>query len=106
MGLFVRIEDAAIDWLDRRKQDRKMRRYGGIQKCPWCHEWFQYHEGSKSEVYEPQPFLDKYTCGNCGGTSLWHFALGMIFVAPLNEPPRPDDGEWAKDFGVQRGSNG
>lgn len=32
------------------------------------------------------PFLDVLTCGVCGGTSLWRFEIGMIFIKELDPP--------------------
>lgn len=82
------IEDRILNWLRRREQDRKLRRYGGIQSCPWCRQLIQTGEKWGFLVWDRDPFIDVATCGCCGGTSLWRFELGMIYIGPL-DPPQP-----------------
>jgi len=75
-------------WLERRFADVLLRRFGGIQVCPWCRQWAQSEPGWHFRAWERDLFLDKLTCGVCGGTSLWRFEMGMIGISPLG-PPKP-----------------
>lgn len=88
MKLVEHFENAIRSWLDRRREGRLLDRFGGIQTCPWCRQTVQAHAGWKFECNEVDRRLDRLTCGNCGGTSLWLWAMGMMFVGPL-DPPRP-----------------
>jgi hypothetical protein len=54
------------------------------EKCPWCRQW----KGGGFEVWERDPFVDHYTCANCGGTSLWRWEMCMIYIGAL-QPPEP-----------------
>lgn len=86
--LFQRLEEYAAAWLQRRKEVRLMRRFGGIQWCPWCRQVAQSNAGGWSfKEWEGNQFHDVLTCGVCSGTSVWHFAMGMIPVGPLDPPP-------------------
>lgn len=76
-------------WLERRRRERMLRRFGGIQRCPWCRQIAQDGDGWSFVEWGGNPFHDVLTCGVCGGTSVWHFAIGMHAVGPL-APPRPD----------------
>ena len=80
-------------WLERKLKERRdnelLAKYGGIQTCPWCKQCAQEKPGWKFTQWVRDPFLDVLTCGVCAGTSLWHFTIGMVYVAPL-DPPTPD----------------
>jgi hypothetical protein len=88
-GILEHFEGRVAAWLDRRRRDRLLRRVGGIQRCPWCRQIAQEGEGWSLAEWEGNAFHDVLTCGVCGGTSVWHFAMGMHPVGPL-APPRPD----------------
>lgn len=76
-------------WLKARRIDRTLRRYGGIQTCPWCRQCAQdANVDWRFDRWERDPFVDVLTCGVCGGTSLWRFELGMFYIGPL-APPEP-----------------
>lgn len=85
-ALIERVEGGLRAWLDRRRDDRLCRRFGGIQTCPWCRQCAQHGDGWSFTDYSVSPFLDVLTCGVCGGTSLWHFGLGMHWAGPLDPP--------------------
>ena len=52
------------------------------ERCPWCRQ----RDGGRFEVWERDPFLDRYTCANCGGTSLWRWEVCMIYIGTLTPP--------------------
>jgi len=71
------------------KERALMKRYGGIQWCPWCRQCAQSGDGEWSfRDWEAEPTLDVLTCSVCSGTSIWLFGLGMIYMGPL-DPPAP-----------------
>ncbi|WP_269582016.1 hypothetical protein [Roseibium sp. Sym1] len=76
-------------WVDRKREEKMMHAFGGIQRCPWCRQWAQSSGDWHFKTYEENPYLDVLTCGVCGGTSLWRFELGMLFEGSL-EPPVPE----------------
>ncbi|WP_164867937.1 hypothetical protein [Rhodovarius crocodyli] len=84
-----RLESKMLGWLTRRKEERLLLRHGGIQTCPWCRQCAQFSPDWSLVPSEEHPTLDVLTCGVCGGTSLWLFAIGMVPMAPL-APPLPD----------------
>lgn len=74
-------------WLRKRREDRMLKRYGGLQDCPWCKQCAQ--DANVEWRFDPwpdNPFYDQLTCGVCGGTSLWMWGLGMHFQRPLSHP--------------------
>lgn len=77
-------ERAVRRWRD----NQLLRRFGGIQRCPWCRQVAQSGDNWHFEEWERDPFVDVLTCGVCGGTSLWRFEMGMMWIGPL-EPPKP-----------------
>ena len=78
----------AEKWSARKINERRMRRFGGIQTCTWCRQTANQGENWSLKEWARDPFIDVLTCGCCGGTSLWRFELGMIYIAALN-PPKP-----------------
>jgi len=84
----ARHEHALMRWLHRRMLERLMRRYGGIQRCPWCKQCAQLGDGwcfdSKTD-----PLIDALHCGNCGGVSRWRFEMGMMPLDPIGISPPP-----------------
>lgn len=76
-------------YLKRRREDKILQQWGGIQTCPWCRQCAQQEEGWSFKAWDRDPFLDVLTCSVCKGTSLWRFELGMMYVAPL-DPPEPN----------------
>lgn len=76
------------DWSKRKLHDRLLRRYGGLQRCTWCRQIAQTDGDWSFDKWDRDQMLDKLTCGVCGGTSLWRFELGMMYVAAL-DPPQP-----------------
>jgi hypothetical protein len=86
--MLERLEAKAASILTERRLDRMTRRYGGIQKCTWCRQCAQDGEDWNIAPYDADFSLDVLTCGVCGGTSLWHWGMGMHFVRPL-DPPKP-----------------
>lgn len=102
----MRIEAALRDWLNRRHEDHLLYLFGGIQQCPWCRQIVQKHKGWRFECSEVDRKLDVLTCGNCGGTSHWIFAMGMQFVESIAAPlpiarttPRPSTESGEKGAG-------
>lgn len=85
-GLILSLENRAARWLENRRKNRLMNRFGGIQRCPWCRQIAQDGAGWSFQTYEHDQSLDVLTCGVCGGTSLWLFSIGMIAIAPLSPP--------------------
>lgn len=78
-----------LKWAIKRRDERLLQRFGGIQDCPWCRQCAQSGEGPWSfKAWKRDPFIDVLTCSVCGGTSLWRFELGMFYVGAL-EPPEP-----------------
>lgn len=75
-------------WSVRRAEERLLRQFGGIQTCPWCRQCAQMGDGWHFGTWDRDPFLDVLTCGVCGGTSLWRFEIGMIYIGAL-VPPAP-----------------
>ncbi len=88
------IVDRVSAWVERKKLDRIMHAHGGYQMCPWCRQCAQGGPGWNIASCQQDPFLDILTCGVCGGTSLWHWEMSMLYVAPL-DPPIPD---WKPDL--------
>ncbi len=87
-GPLARIEHRLMRWLHDRMLDRLLRRYGGIQMCPWCKQCAQAHDGWHFDS-KTDPTIDALHCGNCGGVSRWRFELGMMGLEPigLRAPP-------------------
>lgn len=83
-----RLEKKLSAFLNRRRHDRLVRRFGGIQQCPWCRQCAQDGDGWNFKPSKESAGLDALTCGVCGGTSLWLFGMGMHFIRPL-DPPKP-----------------
>lgn len=83
-----KLTNAIQRWLDRRNENDLMRRFGGIQRCPWCKQWAQSRDGWHFKADPDNAMLDVLTCGVCQGTSLWMFGMGMHYVKPL-APPLP-----------------
>lgn len=81
-NLIERIESALSRWLHGRAKHRALRRFGGIQKCPWCKQWAQLHEGWHFDS-NTDPTIDALHCGNCGGVSRWRFEMGMMPLDPI-----------------------
>jgi hypothetical protein len=82
------LEARLRNWLKRRHEHALMKRYGGIQWCPWCRQCAQSEGDWRFDPWEVSPTLDVLTCGVCGGTSIWLFAPVMIYMGALN-PPMP-----------------
>ena len=76
------------EWSERRLEKRLLESYGGIQTCPWCTQTVQKKGDWSIVAWDRDPMLDVITCGPCGGTSLWRFEIGFIYIGPL-EPPKP-----------------
>lgn len=76
------------NWTSAKLEDRLLKKFGGIQTCPWCLQRIQAFGDWSIEEWTKDPFVDVITCGPCGGTSLWRFEMGMLYVGPLN-PPQP-----------------
>lgn len=72
----------------RKLEDRALTIYGGTQDCPWCKQTAQTGDEWSFKVWDHDLDLDILTCGCCGGTSLWRFEMGAIYVGPL-KPPMP-----------------
>ena len=72
--------------LDERQETSLLRRWGGIQLCPWCLQYVQKSGDWSIAAWDRDPFLDVITCGPCGGTSLWRFEMLMIYIGPLAPP--------------------
>lgn len=82
MGLIEKLHD----WSARKIDERRLQRFGGIQKCPWCRQIANQGDGWSITEWPRDAFLDVLTCGCCGGTSLWRFEIGMIYIGPLDAP--------------------
>lgn len=87
-GWIAMLEHRVMRWLHRRMLDRLLRRYGGIQMCPWCNQCAQAHDGWRFDSVT-DPSIDALHCGNCGGVSRWRFEWGMMPLTPigLRAPP-------------------
>ncbi len=88
--MFERFENALSLWLHERAKERAMKRFGGIQRCPWCKQWAQLHEGWFFDSHT-DPTIDALHCGNCKGVSRWRFEMGMMPLDPIGRtcPPVP-----------------
>lgn len=74
-------------WLRRRREERMLQEYGGIQWCPWCKQCAQ--DSNADWRFDPYPEdmrLDVLTCGVCKGRSLWLWGMGMMPVCALDHP--------------------
>lgn len=83
----MRITERIQRWLDRREEDRLLRKFGGTQTCPWCARIMQGSEDTTCD--DSAPFETAFTCGHCGGQSFWRWEVGFIFLAAGAPPPRP-----------------
>ena len=75
--------------LKERRREKLLRRFGGIQTCPWCRQCAQ--EGDGEWRFDPWPENNGYdllTCSVCGGTSIWLWGMGMHYMREL-DPPKP-----------------
>lgn len=81
-------EDKLLSKLKKREDMRFLRRVGMTCTCPWCKQVMQRFDDTHMEDWLPNalPF-DKFTCGNCGGESLWEFAPCWLFRGCLTAPP-------------------
>ncbi len=82
------IVEKVSKWAARKTEEELLRKFGGIQTCPWCSQTVQLHGDWSIKAWDRDPMLDVITCGPCGGTSLWRFEMGMIYIGPLS-PPKP-----------------
>ena len=82
----MNVIDSIFNWAKKKKEEQLLNQFGGIQTCPWCKQIAQSKEGWSFSLYEKDQFLDKLTCGVCGGTSLWRFEIGMMYIGPLDSP--------------------
>lgn len=73
-------------WADRKRREKRLNKFGGLQTCPWCRQEAQSSDGWGFKEWLRDPMLDVLTCGVCEGTSLWRFELGMIYIGPLDAP--------------------
>ena len=80
------LENKIAAWLDRRKRDRLVQKFGGIQSCPWCRNCVQEYPGWKFTTAADGN--DLLHCACCRGTSLWRFEMGMTYLGPV-DPPKP-----------------
>jgi hypothetical protein len=78
--------EAVGGWANRKQEASLMRRFGGIQQCCWCRQTANQNDTWSIKQWERDPFLDVLTCGVCGGTSLWRWEIGMIWIGPLDVP--------------------
>tara|TARA_B100001146_G_C15984532_1_gene349862 strand:+ start:128 stop:442 length:315 start_codon:yes stop_codon:yes gene_type:complete len=76
------------EWTSNKLEERKIKRLGGIQKCPWCRQIANQGDNWGFKTYEKDNQFDVLTCGVCGGTSLWEFMVLMLYIGPLC-PPEP-----------------
>ncbi|UYY77760.1 hypothetical protein [Sphingomonas sp. R1] len=90
LGAIGNAERKLIGWLHRRFLDRLLRRFGGIQQCPWCKQCAQAHDGWHFDSWT-DPKIDALHCGNCGGVSRWRFEHGMMPLEPIGlQAPNPE----------------
>ncbi len=82
MKMFERINK----WSQSKIEDDLCKKYGGIQWCPWCGQVMQLHGDWGFKEWAKDPMLDVLTCGPCGGTSLWRFEIGFLYIGPLDAP--------------------
>jgi hypothetical protein len=80
------LEATLENWLRKRRRERALRRFGGLQTCCWCKQCAQDGDGWNFQPWGRDKFLDVLTCGVCGGTSLWRFEIGMMWIGPLSPP--------------------
>lgn len=81
-------EHKVMRWLYRRLLDRLVKRYGGLQRCPWCLSCAQMGDTWNFDS-QADPSIDALTCGVCGGMSRWRFEIGMIPLEPIGLQPPP-----------------
>lgn len=84
----ARLEERISLWLKRRAEERMLRRFGGIQWCPWCKQVAQW-TGEWHFYSRTDPYIVALHCGNCGGVSRWRFEMGMIPLSPIGLTPPP-----------------
>lgn len=89
----MRITECMQRWLDKHEEGRLLKRFGGIQKCPWCHRWVQ--SSGSTGFNDMEPFETAIECGHCGGESFWRWEVGFIFLAAGSPPERPEHTEGA-----------
>lgn len=74
------------DWSSSKLEERLLKKFGGLQTCPWCEQTVQSKEGWSIIPWNKDPMLDVITCGPCGGTSLWRFEMMFIYIGALEAP--------------------
>lgn len=99
IGWVGNLERRVMLWLHDRFLERLLRRYGGIQQCPWCKQCAQAFDGSRFDS-TTDPTIDALHCGNCGGTSRWRFEMGMMPLQPIGLAPPPVDRPDRDDPGI------
>lgn len=72
------------DLLDR----RQLRRWKMTRWCPWCLQLVETDGKHTMRTCEENPFFDTYTCGVCGGESIWEFSMAPIYRG-YGKPPEP-----------------
>lgn len=77
---------AIHDWSQERLDRQRVKRFGGIQTCPWCRQTANQGPIWRFDAWSRDPSLDVLTCGVCEGTSLWRFEMGMIYIGELSPP--------------------
>lgn len=94
LGWLGNAERRLIKWLYGRFIERLLRKFGGIQQCPWCRQCAQAFDGWHFDS-KTDPMIDALHCGNCGGVSRWRFEMGMTPIEPfmMMPPKAPDTGE-------------
>jgi hypothetical protein len=110
MTFLRRLEDRTAAWLERRKRERLMDRFGGIQQCPWCRQIAQSAGGGwPFTMWEGNQFHDVAlaSCLTGGrvrprdeGCSRIRMPLGRRSPAASYERP------WCGRVGTRRPSSG
>jgi hypothetical protein len=89
------------NWLEAAEERETLRRCHGDQRCPWCRRWMNqstYTFTCPFDFATAAPTLDEFICGHCGGTSLWKWEIGFIYVMRADPPPAPPCGFGDSEF--------
>lgn len=99
----TRLTKAVRRWLERAEHEYVLRRSGGNQTCPWCRQGVNHFTGTHVRTFTPDPMLDEIVCGNCGGTSIWKWEMGFVFITAGDRPPAADAAPGFSDSDFIRG---
>ena len=79
--------------LEAKIQEAALKAFGGVQRCPWCRRSL-----SAPRFNDEDQRATLMTCDECGGSSLWAWELGFVYLGAYTPPPPafPQKDDWMR----------